>query len=59
MLRQNDVRSESWTVRNSPSRRKLIISHENIIAILDIILPKSYADFHEVYLVQELMETDL
>ncbi|KAI9631752.1 mitogen-activated protein kinase [Dioszegia hungarica] len=33
--------------------------HENIISILDIILPKSYTDFVEVYLVQELMETDL
>lgn len=34
-------------------------SHENIIAILDIIVPNHYRDFHEVYLVQELMETDL
>ncbi|EIN08637.1 mitogen activated protein kinase-like protein [Punctularia strigosozonata HHB-11173 SS5] len=33
--------------------------HENIIAILDILRPPSYADFKEVYLVQELMETDL
>ncbi|WOO78483.1 Mitogen-activated protein kinase CPK1 [Vanrija pseudolonga] len=33
--------------------------HENIIAILDIIAPPSYDQFHEVYLVQELMETDL
>ncbi|EJT52120.1 mitogen-activated protein (MAP) kinase [Trichosporon asahii var. asahii CBS 2479] len=44
--------------------------HENIIAILDIIAPPSYEQFHEVYLVQskdweleltkqELMETDL
>ncbi|GFZ50202.1 mitogen-activated protein kinase [Saitozyma sp. JCM 24511] len=33
--------------------------HENIIAILDIIVPNHYRDFHEVYLVQELMETDL
>lgn len=35
------------------------LRHENIISILDIILPKSYTDFVEVYLVQELMETDL
>ena len=33
--------------------------HENIIAILDIITPPSYEHFKEVYLVQELMETDL
>ncbi len=33
--------------------------HENIIAILDILRPPSLADFTEVYLVQELMETDL
>jgi mitogen-activated protein kinase 1/3 len=34
-------------------------NHENIIAILDILRPPSIDDFHEVYLVQELMETDL
>ena len=28
------------------------LSHENIIAILDIIAPPSYDEFHEVYLVQ-------
>jgi mitogen-activated protein kinase 1/3 len=33
--------------------------HENIIAILDILRPPSIAQFNEVYLVQELMETDL
>lgn len=33
--------------------------HENIISILDILRPPSLADFKEVYLVQELMETDL
>ena len=33
--------------------------HENIIAILDILRPPSLQDFTEVYLVQELMETDL
>ncbi|TFK46764.1 Pkinase-domain-containing protein [Heliocybe sulcata] len=33
--------------------------HENIIAILDILRPSSLDDFKEVYLVQELMETDL
>jgi mitogen-activated protein kinase 1/3 len=33
--------------------------HENIIAILDILRPPSINEFSEVYLVQELMETDL
>lgn len=33
--------------------------HENIISILDILRPPSLEDFKEVYLVQELMETDL
>ena len=33
--------------------------HENIISILDILKPSSFDDFTEVYLVQELMETDL
>ena len=33
--------------------------HENIISILDILRPPSIDDFKEVYLVQELMETDL
>ncbi|KAF9051263.1 kinase-like domain-containing protein [Panaeolus papilionaceus] len=33
--------------------------HENIIAILDILKPPSLQEFREVYLVQELMETDL
>jgi serine/threonine protein kinase len=34
-------------------------NHENIIAILDILQPSNLEDFKEVYLVQELMETDL
>ena len=34
-------------------------NHENIIAILDILRPPSLQEFNEVYLVQELMETDL
>ena len=34
-------------------------NHENIIAILDILRPPSIEEFTEVYLVQELMETDL
>lgn len=34
-------------------------NHENIISILDIQRPSSYDTFHEVYLIQELMETDM
>ncbi|KAB5590774.1 Mitogen activated protein kinase [Ceratobasidium theobromae] len=33
--------------------------HENIISILDLLRPASFEDFKEVYLVQELMETDM
>jgi mitogen-activated protein kinase 1/3 len=33
--------------------------HENIISILDILRPPNLTEFKEVYLVQELMETDL
>ncbi|WBW71239.1 MAP kinase Spk1 [Schizosaccharomyces osmophilus] len=33
--------------------------HENIIAILDILPPPSYQELEDVYIVQELMETDL
>lgn len=33
--------------------------HENIISILDLLKPPSLEDFKEVYLVQELMETDM
>jgi hypothetical protein len=33
--------------------------HENIISILDILHPPSLEEFREVFLVQELMETDL
>ena len=34
-------------------------NHENIVSILDIVKPKDFVSFKEVYLVQELMETDL
>ncbi|CAO3609351.1 unnamed protein product [Mucor fragilis] len=34
-------------------------NHENIISILDIMKPKTIDDFTEVYLIQELMETDM
>ncbi|KAK9429534.1 kinase-like domain-containing protein [Lipomyces doorenjongii] len=34
-------------------------NHENIISILDIQRPSSFETFTEVYLIQELMETDM
>ncbi|CDK24603.1 unnamed protein product [Kuraishia capsulata CBS 1993] len=34
-------------------------NHENIISILDIQMPYSFETFTEVYLIQELMDTDL
>ena len=34
-------------------------NHENIISILDIQKPRNYETFNEVYLIQELMETDM
>lgn len=34
-------------------------NHENIISILDIQKPRTYESFSEVYLIQELMETDM
>ncbi|KAI9753589.1 MAG: MAP kinase Pmk1 [Lichina confinis] len=34
-------------------------NHENIISILDIQKPEKYDNFTEVYLIQELMETDM
>lgn len=38
---------------------KFFHDHENIISVLDIVRPTSLAKFDAVYLVQELMETDL
>lgn len=35
------------------------LAHTQIITILDIIPPPSFEHFKEVYLVQELLETDL
>ncbi|KAK3068242.1 mitogen activated protein kinase [Teratosphaeriaceae sp. CCFEE 6253] len=34
-------------------------NHENVISILDIQKPRSFESFSEVYLIQELMETDM
>jgi hypothetical protein len=58
------LRSACWQAIDIRAKRAfegnmLSLSHENIIAILDIIMPDSYEDFKEVYLVQELMQTDL
>lgn len=33
--------------------------HENIVSIFDIQRPESFDNFHEVYIIQELMQTDL
>lgn len=38
---------------------KLFNDHENIITVLDIVKPNTYESFNEIYLVQELMDTDL
>ena len=35
------------------------LSHENIISVKDIMPPPSRTDFKDVYLVYELMDTDL
>jgi len=35
------------------------LSHENVIKIVDILPPTSVEDFNDVYIVSELMETDL
>ena len=36
-----------------------LLQHENIIGIKTIMKPKSRAEFHDIYVVSELMETDL
>eukprot|EP00359_Climacostomum_virens_P008053 CAMPEP_0204916048 /NCGR_PEP_ID=MMETSP1397-20131031/13957_1 /ASSEMBLY_ACC=CAM_ASM_000891 /TAXON_ID=49980 /ORGANISM="Climacostomum Climacostomum virens, Strain Stock W-24" /LENGTH=411 /DNA_ID=CAMNT_0052088393 /DNA_START=10 /DNA_END=1245 /DNA_ORIENTATION=- len=36
-----------------------LLSHENILGIKTIQLPRSREDFNEIYVVEELMETDL
>ena len=35
------------------------LQHENVIALVDVLLPPSLAEFNDVYLVYELMDTDL
>ena len=56
---QGGIVGNSERARAHVSTLTLNRSHENIIAILDMIPPTSYETFTEVYLVQELMETDL
>ena len=36
-----------------------ILQHENVLGIRTILMPKSLQDFNELYVVMELMETDL
>lgn len=36
-----------------------LLQHENIVDVKTILLPKSRQDFNEIYLCQELMDTDL
>ncbi|CAD8157000.1 unnamed protein product [Paramecium pentaurelia] len=40
-------------------RLQRLFSHENVISIEKIMLPKSREEFDDIYIVQELMETDL
>lgn len=35
------------------------LNHENIISLKDLILPQSYEEFEDVYIVTDLMDTDL
>jgi serine/threonine protein kinase len=35
------------------------LQHDNVIAIKDILNPLPKEDFHDVYIVSELMDTDL
>ena len=36
-----------------------ILQHENVLGIKTILMPKSLQEFNELYVVMELMETDL
>lgn len=36
-----------------------LLDHENVLGIKRILMPKSREDFNEIYVVSELMETDL
>ena len=36
-----------------------LLSHENVLSIKSILQPRSLAEFNELYVVTDLMETDL
>ena len=36
-----------------------LLSHENVLSVKSILKPKSLQDFNELYVVSDLMETDL
>ena len=36
-----------------------LLNHENVLSIKSILQPKSLSDFNELYVVSDLMETDL
>lgn len=36
-----------------------LLNHENILTICNIMLPENRAEFNEIYVITELMETDL
>ena len=35
------------------------LRHDNVVGLFDVLRPPSYADFNDVYIVYELMDTDL
>lgn len=53
----DDVVDAKRIVREVRLLRRL--DHMNIIKIVDILPPPSVADFNDVYIVSELMDTDL
>ena len=36
-----------------------LLNHENVLSVKSILKPKSLQDFNELYVVSDLMETDL
>ena len=57
-----DVFSHDKTYQMRILRELMLLhhfDHENIISIRDVILPKSFKDFKDVYFVTDLMDTDL
>jgi serine/threonine protein kinase len=51
----------SSTSRRALREIKLLrqLQHENVLSLLDIVAPQSYKKFDDVYMVTELMDTDL